>query len=391
MEIRKRFLGDIVANILILVLIALFVIGTLLIFKVPTRTRGSVYNEGATGVSLFAGWLNGRGYQVGTLDSENERVASGDAVLFILAPRSGFARNDLWWLDGWVQRGGTLVIAQESRQPSDLTGQFGVGIGRLLRPVSESSLRLPTLNWPFVGQAKIEARHYVSNACGEFPVHMGSCPRPLLVGIGRGLGRVFVLSSAHPFTNEGIEDAGNAQLVENIVLAVSTPGQRVVFDEIHHQISLTWLFTTATGIAFWLALMALIAFLIWQNSYAPTTRVKRQKKLALPVAATSNNLQGAQRQFARPEAIKQHYWQRLKRVLSRRYGVDPLQIDADFIESLKPIMAEEDLGTIVYLLSNKEKFPPMTDYELRQWVSVIVDLSDSHVLTREIYEYQKIL
>jgi len=378
MEFRKRFLGDILGIIFILVLIALFVVGTLVVFNVPERMRGSLYNEGPAGVSLFAGWLDESGFVVGTLETESDYMSSRDAMLFVLAPRNSFSSQELWRLDSWVQRGGTLVIAQDSRQPAGLLGRFGLGIGRLWLPIEESRLTLPALNWPPVGQANVEASHYVSKACGRLAVHMGSCQRPLLVSFGRGLGRVIVMSSVHPFTNEGIENAGNAQLVENIVLAVSSPGQRIVFDEIHHQISFTWMFTTPTGIAFWLSLFALLGFFFWQNSFVPTGRTKGYKPRAVSTGTavdTLNNLEEANRQFARPKRIKQHYWQRLKRVLARRYGVDPVPVDADFIESLKPLLPEEDLGIVVYLASNKEKFPPMTDYELRQWVSVIIDLS----------------
>lgn len=393
MEFRSRFLGDIIGIVTILVIIILFVAGTLIFFNVPQRMRGSLYNEGPAGVSLFVGWLDERGYEIRTLESETDYITSQDAMLFVLAPRSEFSSQDLWRLDGWVQRGGTLVIAQDSRQPSNLPGRFGVGINRLFTPVEETALALPTLNWPPVGWANIEASHYISNACGRLAVHMGSCQRPLLVGSGRGLGRVFIISTSHPFTNEGIENDGNAQLVENMVLAATSPGQRIVFDEIHHQISLTWMFTTPTGIAFWLSLLALFAFVFWQNSYVPSGRAKKrmgQTALTEPVAKPVNNLEGAYRQFARPEAIKIHYWQRLKRVMARRYGVDPTQDDAGFIDSLKPLAPDEDLGTIVYLASQKEKFPPMSDYELRQWVTVIVDLTDSHDL-RKLHQFFEIL
>ena len=117
----------------------------------------------------------------------------------------------------------------------------------------------------------------------------------------------------------------------------------------------------------------------------PTGRTKssaRNGGLTGPVAKPVNNLEGAHRQFANPDTIKQHYWQRLKRVLGRRYGIDPLQVDSDFIESLKPIGDAVDLGTVVYLYSYKDKFPPMNNSELKQWVSVAIECADHHDINK---------
>ena len=155
-----------------------------------------------------------------------------------------------------------------------------------------------------------------------------------------------------------------------------------------------WLFLTPTGLALWLCLLALFAFFIWHNTYLPSSRAKSSSRPGLStgqVVVPVNNLEGAHGQFARLESISQHYWLRLKRILARRYGLDPSQKDPDFIESLKPQMQDNDLGVVLYLASHKDKFPPMNEAELRQWVSVAIGLSDSHELTREIYEHQKAL
>ncbi len=393
MQIRQRFYVDLVGIIIVLVILTLVIMGTLVWFNTPEQARGSIYNTGPNGVSRFADWLRDEGYTIRVLATETERPGSGDGILFILAPRSGFTNRQLFSLDNWVQSGGTLVIAQENGQPANLPGRFSAGIGRLWLPVRSADLALPLLNWPPVGEAAINTTHYVKSACGEAAIHMGDCQRPLLAAFGRGQGRVFIMATAYPFTNQGIEDFGNAQLIENLTLATAVSGQRIVFDEFHHAIPLSWLWTTPTGWAMWLGAVALIGFFIWHNTFIPTGRAatptSQKRRLVAETTAPAITLAQAPRQFATNESIKIHYWQRLKRTLARRHGVDPAQADRDFIESLKPHMDEADLGTIVYLAAHKNPFPPMTASELKQWVAIAINLSDSHILTREIYEYQK--
>jgi hypothetical protein len=333
-----------------------------------------------------------RGHPIRTLNTPEAVPLADDSLLFILAPRSSFERLPLLWLDAWVQSGGTLVIAQEGRQPVELLRPFNATIGRLWWPVRQSGLQLPTLNWPPVGQAAIEASHFVKLPCGRAAVHLGSCERPLMVAFGRGRGQVYILSSATPFTNEGLEDGGNAQLVENLVLATAAPGQSILFDEVHHQVPITWLFTTPMGWALWLSILVLITFFMWHNSYLPTRHAPAERPKGrgeVETAVAINKLAKAGQQFGRYGAITNHYWQRLKRSLARRYGLDSALTDQQFIESLTQHTNEAEISTIVYLASQKERAALMTAAELRQWVSVVTTLTDQQPLTREVYEYQK--
>lgn len=389
MQFQRRFYPDIAGIILVLAALTFIVLGTLVWNNTAARARGSIYNQGEQGVSQFAGWLAEEGYTVRTLETDNAYPGGGDGVMFVLAPRSSFSSEQLFFIDLWVQNGGTLIIAQEGRQPTNLIGRYQASIGRLWLRQRQAGLHLPVLNWPPVGQAEIRTSHYVRHQCGQAAIHMGSCERPYLVAFGRGNGRVFILSTVYPFTNAGIQDYGNAQLVENLALATVVNGRRVVFDELHQQIPLTWLFTTPAGWAFWLSLLALLLFFLWHQTYLPLNPARANGRERLPGAAPPlPPLATAQQQFARPEAIKTHYWQRLKRTLAQRHGLDPARPDPDFVEALNPYLKPADMGTVVYLYTHKEQFPPMTEAELKQWASLAIDLCQSHILTREIYEHQ---
>ncbi|HUM68292.1 MAG TPA: hypothetical protein PLK31_05550, partial [Chloroflexota bacterium] len=320
------------------------------------------------------------------------RPSNQDKIMFVIAPRSRFRYGELYNLDVWVLNGGTLIIAQEDARPRELLRYYDLGLGRLWWPVAQSGLALPVFNWPPVGQAAVDAHRYVRVDCGQAAVHMGDCTRPYLVALGRGRGQIIVLSSVTPFTNAGLRQPGNAQLVENMVLATAVPGSTILFDEAHRQLSAAWLFTTPTGWALWLSLVGVGLFVAWNSSSSPTNRaqtktVRGEKELDTAVAL--NQLAAAERQFRRHDVIMAHYWRRLQQTLARRHGVDPTLPDARFVAALKPHLTEAELGMVSYLVTYKERADVLTENELRQWVSVAAELTDQQPLTREVYEYQK--
>ncbi|MCP4362052.1 MAG: DUF4350 domain-containing protein [Chloroflexi bacterium] len=394
MQLRQRFLIDFIGIGLVLAGIATAVTITLIQFNNPKYARGSVQNDGPEGTSLLAEWLAEEGFVVNTLDTNAARPSYQDKLILALAPRSPFTFRQLWQLDGWVRSGGTLIVAQEGRQPTGLSRHFGLNIGRLWLPVKQSDLILPALNWPPVSTAVIRARRYLKPRlnCGQAAIHMGDCRRPLFISFGWDDGQVYYLSTAHPFTNEGLADVGNAQLVENLILAGAARGQQISFDEIHQQANIPWLFVTSAGWGILLAIPLVVGFALWHSLPSvpkQTQPTGNKRSLKDGTAVPKNVLAGAQRQFQKSDDIKEHYWLRLKRTLARRAGVDPTLPDEAFIPALKPHLSDAEMGTVMYLAANKDPFPPMSQSELRQWVSTAVTLSDKHNLTREIYEHKK--
>lgn len=393
MLIQKRFLSDLIGVVLILVLLPLLVIGVAGWRNAPQRARGSALNTGDDGVSVFANWLQTQGFPVEMQQAGNSlRPAVQDRLMFIIAPRSRFRYGELYNLDVWVRNGGTLIIAQEDARSRELLRYYDLKLGRLWWPVAQSGLTLPVFNWPPVGQATVNARRYVEADCGQVAVHMGDCIRPYLVAMGRGQGQIIVLSTVTPFTNAGLRQPGNAQLVQNMVLATAVPGATILFDEAHRQSSAAWLFTTPAGWALWLTLLGIGLFIAWNSASSPAGRA--QGKLAtgereVDTAVAINHLATAGRQFRRQEAIMAHYWRRLQQSLARRYGVDSALPDAQFVAALKPLLNETELGTVAYLAAYRERADTLSENELRQWVSVAAELTDQQPLTREIYEYQK--
>jgi hypothetical protein len=396
MQLSRRFTPDFIGIFLALAALAGIIITALAFINNAEQMAGSIYNQDEDGTSLFAGWLIEQEYQVGTLNSAAYPL-SNQQLLFILSPKGGFSRSQLTQIKSWLSSGGTLIVAQERRQPVDLPQRFGLYVGRMWPGVDQASLQLPALNWPLVGEANVQATHRLRFTCGQVAIHIGNCNRPIMASFGEGLGQVFYFSTAYPFTNAGLTDRGNAQLLQNLVLATAAPGSTILFDEWHQRLHTTWIIGTAAGWGLIFALLVLTAFFLWHNVLTdkPAATEKGISDFTAKQPGDAYEyitaMAIAQQELEGPRSITAHYWQRLKRQYGRRYGLDPALPDDSFMAMLKDILSDEEISTIIHL-SIAKNYPKQmaNELELRHWVSTIITLlGNNQELRREIYEYPK--
>ena len=370
----RRFWGDSIAIVVVLVGLTAVILFSLSQWTEPTtRFRGSVRNQGPEGSQWLASWLSQLGYDV-QVPNRMLDLATTDQILFVLAPEESFESLELVSLQGWVRNGGTLVIAQDSNQADELLQQFGVRLGLLWPGQREADLRLPTLNWPWVGSMEVIARRQIRVNCGTVAVHLGDCDVPLLISFGQGRGQVYVMSTLHPFTNAGLQHGANAQFVQNLVRANALPGARILFDEAHRDTRSSWLFQTREGWGFLLTLLLIGAYFLMQRQRfggsRPTTQQYEPelRKTAEFIASVANVDPTHQH-----TSIRKHYWQRLKRQMGRRYGIDPALPDQQFLAEMKAYVDDYELSRIITLLIGLQE-PVVTDFALQEWVRTVLEL-----------------
>ena len=374
MTMSKRFLGDSIGIVLVLAGLTAVIFLSLSRWSEPnTRYPGSIYNDGPQGTRSLATWLIQLGYQV-RVPNNSIAPQPADKILFVLAPDEGFDEFDLGQLERWVQTGGILVIAQNSNQPDDLWRQFGLRLGILFPRQQQAELQLPTLNWPWVGPMSIEARRQVRVDCDKAAVHLGDCDTPILVSFGQGKGQVYAMSTLYPFTNAGLQHSGNARFVQNLVQANALPGETIVFDEVHRDRRSSWLLQTREGWGLLFSLLALLAYLIARRPRfggpRPTTQQHEpeRRKTAEFIASIANVDPTHQH-----TSIRHHYWQRLKRQLGRRYGLDPALPNQYFLSELKAFMDDYELSKCITLMLSLDE-PELSDFELQEWTRAVLDM-----------------
>lgn len=370
----KRFVGDWIGIVLVLAGLTALIFFSLSRWTEPNaRFPGSVQSDGPEGTRSLATWLIQLGYQV-RVPAVAIAPQPADEIIFVLEPEAGFAESDLVGLEGWVQAGGTLVLAQSHNRPDDVLRRFGLRLGLLFPRQQWAELQLPTLNWPWVGPMAVEARRRVRVACDKTVVHMGDCDSPILVSFGQGQGQVYAMSTLYPFTNAGLQQSGNARFIQNLVQANAQPGATIVFDEAHRDRRTSWLFQTREGWGLLFSLLALVAYLMAQRrrfgSPRPTTQQHEpERRRTAEFIASIANVDSTHQH----SSVRRHYWQRLKRQLGRRYGLDPGLSDPLFLAQLKSFMDDYDLSRCITLAVTMNE-PELSDFELQEWTRTVLDL-----------------
>lgn len=390
MKHTNRFTPDLIAIGIIIVMVVLSFALVWMAQSDLTRKRGSAFNQGDEGTAVFFNWLSQQNSDVRTVESLYSLANSSAKTVFILNAQGSYAQDELVMLDAWIRGGGTAVIALESNLAKDLTRHFNLGISWTWPGINNAELQLPLLNWPIVNQTSLKASHKIDIRCGRAAVHIGTCRRPVLVSFGHGQGQIYFLSTVEPFTNQGISNGGNAQLIENLVQNSTAKNGPILFDEGHRQSGFFWFLTSPAGWALILLFLLLIALFAWQafnttpNKPAPVmaepvSEVQESIQYLNRVAAAEKNIRGA-------KAVKQHYWQRLKRILGQRYGLDPTMADEQFLAAIKTYLPETDMALLISLRIRKDRDQMLDTIALRTWAESVIQLTEKYqVVTRERY------
>jgi hypothetical protein len=311
------------------------------------------------------------------LDQSPLLLSSSDDVLFVLATNDAFTASELENLDRWVESGGTLIVAQDKAQPGRLLNHYRTPLAQMRSSVERAPLSLPTLDWPPVGEVRVRASYKLRLQREIAAVHIGDLNTPLLVAFGQGKGKVFVMSTVYPFTNDGLRDANNAQLVHNLVRTGTLQGGSIAFDQAHRKelptvISLAWLVSTAEGWGMIYAAVVFFAYLMLRfrrfgAPSVPPTDWFTPRATDEYIAA----IVGTPGQTGMEKTARRHYWDRLKRDLARQYRLDPALHDDDFLNELARYKDELDLEALVYLLIDMRR-EDSGKMDLLHWVERIL-------------------
>ncbi len=204
------------AGFLVLLLVALLVGGE------PEAKAGTTYDAGGHGIRAAYLLLEELGYPV-----VRSRRATGDAVRWVLFPAPSAA--DARVLDGWVRRGGVLVLA-------DPDGKFAADMGLTLQIGSGSDGdEDEPADGPDVARL-VGGPVAVSWPGGDGGlVWATAAGRPFVTAYPHGRGRLWLLNRPDFLTNRRLGKADNAVLVCRLAEATAAgrPG-RLAFDEYFH-------------------------------------------------------------------------------------------------------------------------------------------------------------
>src|SRR5262245_37076821 len=196
----------------------------------PALSTRSPAPNGARALKL---WVQELKYDVNEQVSAEFAPPENTLILFMLEPLFP-TEGEMEAVDTWVEEGGTLIAIGEAYGMYSLIDHYEFFFNYLPANTESPALDAPLLLSPVsfeltnasvrLSLASFTRDDYVSLITYD--------SNPVLVSFEQGEGRVILGTLAQSFTNAGLKESGNAELVLNI-LALAREKGTVWFDEWH--------------------------------------------------------------------------------------------------------------------------------------------------------------
>lgn len=347
----------------------------------PVLATFSNRPDGARALRL---WLEEMGYAVTTDTAAVFQLPDEADLALILEPElPGITEQEWEALDSWVAAGGTLLLAGEGFGTAFAFTHYRFDVDYTVAEDDETLPAAPLLASPPLSAptlAHLRPRATLSNeglagnalaaegnaeaparAQGEFIPLLDQAGEPLLITFTWGEGRVLLSTLTYPFSNVGLKEAGNADVILNLVSLAGPAGSTIWFDEWHHGQRATaapeiagpaeWLRKTPAGHSLLYAGLVLflgLALAGWRfGRPVPLPEERRRRPPLEHITAVAN----LKRRAGHRQATLATYHRQLKRVLGHRYRLDASLPDDAFVNLLAQYRPDLDEDALLRLLT----------------------------------------
>lgn len=304
----------------------------------PKLSTISSAPDGALALKL---WVQELDYPVNEQVLESFSPPEAATILFALEP-SFLTDAELESMDQWVENGGTLIAIGEQYGVYSLIDHYGFSFEFLPENDASPAAETPLLTSPVLGDlTNAKARVALATERDDYVVLMAHKGKPILVSFEQGKGRIILGTLPDVFTNAGLKQAGNPELVLNILALAQTKGA-VWFDEWHHDVQGgaqilgpdQFLRRTPLGHALLFALLAIFITLFLQGRGfgrpVPLPQEIKRRGAWEHVTGIAN----LSRRAAHRSAVMLYYHGQIKRKLGQRYRLDPGMDDELYVHTL---------------------------------------------------------
>jgi hypothetical protein len=304
----------------------------------PRLSSLSSAPDGALALKL---WVKELQYQVDEQVLANFTPPQNVSLFLMLEPILP-TESEMQVLDDWVEAGGTLIAIGEQYSMVALADHYEFELNYISdqsgTPVNET----PLLDSPSAVDFKnANVRVALQSDRDDFVVLVTHKGEPVVVSFDQGEGRVILGTLTESFTNAGLKESGNPELVLNILALARTKGA-IWFDEWHHgvrsgaQILGPGEFLRQTPIGrslLFVAFAIFVVLLIQGRGFGRPVPLPQEIKRrgALEHVTGIANLS---RRAAHRSAVMMHYHQQIKRKLGQRYRLDPGMDDKEYVNAL---------------------------------------------------------
>ncbi|MCO5207023.1 MAG: DUF4350 domain-containing protein [Anaerolineae bacterium] len=356
---RRPTRDTLVAVVLLFLLVAVAIIAAIQQAERPLAPPLASFSSQPNGAKALRLWLEDLGLV--TSDKALAAFELNDAMhlVLLLEPTMPILETEWAIIDTWVEAGGTLLVAGDSYGMRAVVDHYDVDMFFDTPETLAFDGQTPLLSGSLLmDSAEIEPRAYFSTDRDDVIVHVANGDRPLTLSFEDGDGRVILSATPFPFSNQGLQQAGNGAFVLNLIEAAREDGL-IWFDEWHHGVRArtasstgvdNWLRQVPTGQAFLLfAAIIFVALLLGGRRFGRTWTLQTDQTRRTPleyITAIAN----LNRRAGNREAVLDNYRYRLKRALGRRYRLDPSLPDGEFLAQLQAHDPDSDIDAIRSLL-----------------------------------------
>lgn len=325
----------------------------------PTLSSISSAPDGALALKL---WVQELKYNVDEEVLANFAPPEDASVLFMLEPQFP-TEADMTAVDTWVEGGGTLIAVGERYGMFSLIDHYKFYFNYLPNNDGSLSNETPLLDSP----SALELNNTkVGIALGserdDYVTLVSFQHQPVLVSFEQGKGRVILGTVTQAFTNAGLKQPGNPELVLNILALARNKGT-VWFDEWHHGVQsgeqvlgpTEFLRRTPVGRALLFVTFAVfLAFFMQGRGFGRPVPLPQEIKRrgALEHVTGIANLS---RRAAHRSAVMMQYHAQIKRKLGQRYRLDPGMDDEVYVNTLAGYNPSIDKNELLNLLKRLKR------------------------------------
>lgn len=364
-----------------LMIVAVLVIaGTQQSGGLPPYTSLSSAPSGTRALRL---WLEENGFTVrDTVTGSTFGIPDQADISLILEPTQVIAEQEWEAIDEWVSAGGILILAGQQFPAVLGFDYFNFDSNYLPSPAPQLSLQHPLLTTPPVTTSvTANAEVYLFTPRSDYVVYLAAAELPVMVSFGHGDGTVILSTTPYPFSNLGLKDAGNSELIHN--LFAHAGGGMIWFDEWHHGLQMgdqlvgpqDWLFGSWAGRAvLYIALLTFVVLLLQGQRFGRPLSLAHERIRRAPLEYISA-IANLSRRAGHRHFVLGQYYRRLKAVLGHRYRLHPGLSDDDFVQALEAYKPPFDLSQLRSLLSRlrNQRVTEAEMVDLAAQVSLLLD------------------
>ena len=281
-------------------------------------------------------------------------------VLFLQAVDKAPTEKEVRDIQGFVNTGGTLIVAGNNKALDGLFSAYGLELQALTDRLefSRRIIEAPLFPEHRVDEVRTGTDFVIEPIGREVAVLYGRADDATIVTLRDGEGRAYFIASDYLFTGDGLRHDGNAAFLYNLMSTLPRNARIGLADSRYYTVEtkppdpfVAFVFRTPGGLGAIYICLTFFLFLVLRGRRfgKPLDAQEKHRRLSAEYVHAMTALY--QKGRTRPEVLR-HIRERLKADLGARWRVNPNLETAIFLEALALRGAVDEEGELTNLMAD---------------------------------------